>query len=254
MSSLVLSAIVFACIFGGVIVGMVLRALLPDHHLSGESKDVVKLGMGLIGTMSALVLGLLVASAKSSFDAQSNGLAQMAGNVVFLDRLLARYGPETKDARQMLSDSVTDMLERTWPQDGPGTGQARRSEGTEGRYEGIFDKIQELSPKTDAQRSLQSQALKLATDMAQSRWLLFAQKGRSISATFLVVMASWLGLVFASFSLFAPSNATVFTTLVLCALVVSSTVFLILELDRPFEGVIQVSSEPLQRALAQLGR
>jgi hypothetical protein len=110
MSSLVLSAIVFACIFGGVIVGMVLRALLPDHHLSGESKDVVKLGMGLIGTMSALVLGLLVASAKSSFDAQSNGLAQMAGNVVFLDRLLARYGPETKDARQMLSDSVTDML------------------------------------------------------------------------------------------------------------------------------------------------
>jgi hypothetical protein len=254
MSSLAMSAIVFGCIFGGTLLGMALRARLPDHHLSGESKDVVKLGMGLIGTMSALVLGLLVASAKSSFDAQRNGLAQLAGNVVFLDRVLARYGPETKEARQMLRDSVADMLEQTWPQSSPGAGPSAKPSQTEGRYEGLFDKLQELSPKTEAQRSLQGQALKLMSDMAQSRWSLFAQRGSSISVAFLVVMACWLGIVFGSFSLFAPSNATVFTTLLLCALVVASTIFLILELDRPFEGVIQVSSEPLQRALAQLGR
>jgi hypothetical protein len=249
-----MSAIVFGCVFGGALLGMVLRALLPEHHLSGESKDVVKLGMGLIGTMSALVLGLLVASAKSGYDAQRNGLAQLAGNVVFLDRVLARYGPETKEARQTLRDSVADMLEQTWPQASPGAGPSAKPAQTEGRYEGLFDKIQELSPKTEAQRSLQNQALKLASDMGQSRWSLFAQRGSSISVTFLVVMACWLGIVFASFSLFAPSNATVFTTLLLCALVVASTIFLILELDRPFEGFIQVSSEPLQRALAQLGR
>ncbi len=254
MSTLAMSAIVFGCIFGGTLLGMVLRAFLPEHHLSGETKDVVKLGVGLIGTMSALVLGLLVASAKSSFDAQRNGLAQLSGNVVFLDRTLARYGPESKEARQMLHDSVADMLAQTWPQDSPGSGRSAAPAQTEGRYEGLFDKIQELSPKTETQRSLQAQALKLGSDMAQSRWSLFAQRGSSISMTFLVVMACWLGIVFGSFGLFAPPNATVFITLLLCSLVVASTIFLILELDRPFDGVIQVSSEPLQRALAQLGR
>jgi hypothetical protein len=254
MSSLALSGIVFGFIFGGILIGMVLRSLLPDHHLSGESKDVVKLGMGLIGTMSALVLGLMVASAKSSFDTQSNGLAQMAGNVVFLDRLLARYGPETKEVREMLRASLTDLIERTWPQGGSRAERAASSTGTEGRYEGLYEKLQELAPKSDAQRALQAQAIKLATDVAQSRWLLFAQRGNSVSMPFLIVMASWLGIVFASFSLFAPPNATVFTTLLLCALVVTSTVFMILELDRPFEGVLQVSSAPVERALAQLGR
>jgi hypothetical protein len=229
---------------------MLLRAILPAHHLSAESKDVVKLGMGLIATMSALVLGLLVASAKSSFDAQSSGLAQMSGNIVFLDRLLARYGPESKEAREMLQASAADMLERTWPASGSHAAPTQ----TEGRYEGLFDKIQDLSPKNDGQRALKSQALSVVTDISRSRWSLFTQRGNSISTPFLVVMASWLALVFASFSMFAPANATVFTTLLLCALVVSSTVFLILEMDRPFEGVIQVSSAPLQKALTALGK
>jgi hypothetical protein len=254
MSSLAMSGIVFACVFGGTLLGMLLRAALPERHLSAESKDVVKLGMGLIGTMSALVLGLMVASAKNSFDAQRSGLAQMSGNFVFLDRILSHYGPEANEAREMLRASVADMLERTWPEGGSHTAQAAPTGGTEGRYEGLYEVIQGLSPKTDAQRSLQAQALKLSTDIGQARWSLFAQRGSSISMPFLMVMASWLGIVFASFSLFAPPNATVFTTLLLCALVVSSTIFLILELDRPFDGIIQVPSDPLRRALAQLGR
>src|SRR5690348_10834646 len=110
MSSLAISGIVFGCILGGMILGMLLRVLLPEKHLSPESKDVVKLGMGLIGTMTALVLGLLVASAKSSFDTQRNGVAQLAGNVILLDRALAHYGGEAKDARAMLRTSVADMV------------------------------------------------------------------------------------------------------------------------------------------------
>jgi hypothetical protein len=254
MSSLAMSGIVFGCIFGGVLVGMILRRVMPDHHLSNETKDVVKLGMGLIGTMSALILGLLVASAKSSFDTQGNGLSQLAGKVMFLDRLLARYGREADEARRMLRDSVADMIARTWPEAGSRGGAPAVAESTEGRYEGIFDAIQALSPANDVQRSIKAGALKLATEMAESRWTLFAQRGNSVSVPFLVVMSSWLGIVFASFSLFAPSNGTVLLTLLLCALVVASTVFLILELDRPFDGFLKVSSEPLQRALAQMGR
>jgi hypothetical protein len=254
MSSITITCIVFACVFGGTLLGMLLRALLPETHLSGESKDVVKLGMGLIGTMTALVLGLLIASAKSSFDTQRNGLAQLSANIILLDRALAHYGPESKDVREMLRASVADMLQRTWPQENPSPGQAVAKGDTEGRYEGLYEKIQELAPKNDGQRAMQAQAIKTATDIAQTRWLLFSQKGSSIPTPFLVVMVCWLTLILASFSLFAPSNATVFATLLVCALAVSSAIFLILELDRPFEGLIQISSEPMRNALSYLGR
>jgi len=245
---------------------MFLRARLPEQHLSAESKDLVKLGMGLIGTMTALVLGLLIASAKNSFDTQRNGLAQLSANFILLDRALAHYGPETKEAREMLRASVADMLQHTWPQenpqagtteakpDNPQSGQPATKTGTEGRYEGLYEKLQELTPKNDSQRALQAQALKTAADIAQTRWLLFTQKGSSIPTPFLVVMVCWLTLILGSFGLFAPPNATVFITLLVCALAVSSAVFLILELDRPFDGMIQISSAPLRAALAQLGR
>ena len=213
----------------------------------------MKLGMGLIGTMTALVLGLLIASAKSSFDTQRNGLAQLSANFILLDRALAHYGPESKEAREMLRASVADMLQHTWPQENPQAGQAEAKVGTEGRYEGLYEKIQELAPKNDVQRAMQAQAIKTGTDIAQMRWLLFAQKGSSIPTPFLVVMVCWLTLILASFGLFAPSNATVFITLLVCALAVSSAIFLILELDRPFEGMIQISSEPLRNALSLLG-
>jgi hypothetical protein len=254
MNSLAISGIVFACIFGGTILGMILRAILPEKHLSAETKDLVKLGMGLIGTMTALVLGLLIASAKSSFDTQRNGLAQMSGNVIVLDRALALYGPESKDAREMLRASVADMLQRTWPSENSELGQTGGKSATEGKYEGLYEKIQELAPKTDAQRAFQAQALKTALDIGQSRWLLFAQRGSSIPTPFLMVMVAWLTLILASFSLFAPPNPTVFITLLICALAVSSAIFLILELDRPFDGMIQISSAPVRNALAQLGR
>ena len=254
MTSLTISCIIFACILGGALLGMVLRALLPEQHLSAETKDLVKLGMGLIGTMTALVLGLLIASAKSSFDGQRNGLAQLSGNVIFLDRALAHFGTEAKDAREMLRASVADMLLRTWPGENGQHGKIEARSGTEGRYEGFFEKIQELVPKTDSQRTFQAQAMKTALDMAQSRWLLFAQKGSSIPTPFLVVMVSWITLLLASFSLFAPRNVTAFVTLLVCAFAIASAVFLILELDQPYGGIIQISSAPVRNALERLGR
>ncbi|HZY83572.1 MAG TPA: hypothetical protein VFE78_01965, partial [Gemmataceae bacterium] len=126
--------------------------------------------------------------------------------------------------------------------------------GTEGRYEGLYEKIQELTPKNEAQRALQAQALKIGIDIAQTRWLMFAQRGSSVPMPFLVVLVSWLTILLASFSLFAPPNPTVIAVLLVCTLAVSSAVFLILELDRPFEGALQISSAPLRNVLAQLGR
>src|SRR5215469_3244196 len=131
MSSITISCIVFACILGGILLGMILRALLPSEHLSAESKGIVQLGMGLIGTMTALVLGLLVASAKGSFDTQRNGVVQLSANVIMLDRTLAHYGTESKDAREMLRASVADLLQNTWPEENSESGATQGMTRTE---------------------------------------------------------------------------------------------------------------------------
>jgi hypothetical protein len=250
MSSMAISWVVFACVFGGALLGMLLRPVLHERHLGTDSKDLVRMGMGLIATMSALVLGLLIASAKSSFDAQRSELAQMSANVILLDRVMAHYGPEMKEPRDLLRHFVTSTLDRIWPEDPSRPAQVQPT----GASEVLYDKIQELAPKNEAQRSLQAQALKTSIDIGQTRWLLFAQKGSSIPLPFLVVLVFWLTILFASFSLFAPPNVTVICTLLVCALSVSGAIFLILELDRPFEGLIQISSDPLRSALAQLGK
>ncbi len=251
MSPISISLIVFACVFGGALFGMALRTALPEHHRSAESKDMVKLGMGLIATMSALLLGLLVASAKGSYDTQKSELTQMTARVVFLDRILAHYGPEAKEARELLRGAVVRALDQIWPKD-PAHSRPMTPVASEGDL--IYDRIQELAPKTDIQRSLQAQASGMAIDLAQTRRLLFEQRGSSVSTALLVVVVFWLTVIFLSFGLFAPPNATVTVTLFVCALSVSCAIFLILEMDRPFEGMLQISSAPLRDALAHLGQ
>ena len=251
MSVLALSAIVFASVFGGALVGMLLRATLPEHHLSGESKDVVKLGMGLVATLTALVLGLLTASAKGSFDAQSQELTDLSAHVVLLDRLLAHYGSEAGPSRDLLRGAVANMLETAWS----GTSRDPGSGGLRLRHqEALFDAIQKLVPKDDTQRSIQGHALRLVIDMGRTRWLMYEQGTASFSPALLVVVVFWLALILASFALYAPTNVTVVASLAVSALAVSGAIFLILEMYSPYSGVIQVSSTPLRVALAHLGQ
>jgi hypothetical protein len=251
MSPMAIGWIVFALVFGSALLAMFVRSALPEHHLSADSKDVVKLGIALIATMSALVLSLLVASAKSAFDTRSNQLVQASADMIMLDRALARYGPETNEARSLLRLSVAATLERFWPADG-----AKRIaiDPSASPVEALYDKIEALSPQSDLQRSMQSQAMTLAADVGRTRLLLFEHLGASIPVPFLVVLVFWLCIIFASFGLFAPRNATVIVVLCVCALSVAGAIFLILELDRSFEGLLQVSDAPLRAALAQLGR
>jgi hypothetical protein len=247
MSSTIISLIVFACVFGGALLGIFLHAVLPQHHLSSESKDIVKLGMGLVGTMAALVLGLLVASAKGSYDTQSAELTQMSANIALLDRALALYGPETKEARAVLRGAVARILDQMWS-------SASLSVPTAAGGEILYEKIQGLSPKNDTQRSLQGQALSMAVDLGKTRWLMYEQATTSVSMPLLVVLVCWLAAIFISFGLFAPFNGTVVASLFVSALSVSGAIFLILEMYTPYAGVIQLSSAPLRAALAHLGQ
>ncbi len=207
--------------------------------------------MGLLVTMTALVLGLLIASAKSSYDTKRSELTEMAANVVLLDRSLALYGPETNDARDLLRRSVARALDQMWPSSGS---QPADLNPAATRAEVLYERIHALSPQSEVQRSLQAEALKIATDLARTRSLLFAQAGSSIPLPFLVILVFWVTVIFVSFGLLAPVNATVVTTLFVCALSVSGAIFLILELDQPFQGLFQLSDAPVRSALANLGR
>ena len=253
MNSLTVAAIVFACAFGGAMVGIFLQRVLPQSHLRQESKDVIKLGTGLIATMAALVLGLLVGTAKTSFDSQTNGFQQLATNIILLDRTLAHYGPDAKPARQQLRGTVTSTIERLWPANGSHSSELSDSAITADAGT-LYDSIRSLSPRDDFQRSLQAQALQIGADLARNRWQLSQPDDGSLPIPFLVVLAFWLFVLFSSFGLFSPPNGTVITVLFVCALSVAGAVFLIVDLDQPFEGLLQVSSASLRNALAQLGQ
>ena len=247
MSATTISLIVFACVFGGALLGILLHSVLPQQHLSNESKDIVKLGMGLVGTMAALVLGLLVASAKGSYDAQSAELTQMSANIALLDRALALYGPETKEARNLLRGAVARVLDQIWS-------SASLSVPTAAGGEILYEKIQGLSPKNDTQRSLQGQALSMAVDLGKTRWLMYEQATTSVSMPLVIVLVCWLTAIFISFGLFAPFNATVVASLFVSALSVSGAIFLILEMYTPYAGLVKISDAPLRAALAHLGQ
>lgn len=240
------SLLVFACVFGGAIFGMGLRPLLPEDHLQAESRDLMKLGMGMIGTISALVLGLLVASAKETYDAQKAEVTQLAAKVAVLDRVLRHYGPDAAPARELLRTSVLGAIHQIW------TGESASPINV--RAEGLYDLIQDLRPGNEMQRFLQAQASGILMDIGQMRWLMHAQRSSSVSVTLLVTVVFWLTVNFISLGLLAPRNATVGITLCVCAISVAGAILLILEMDRPYDGLIQISEAPLRNVAAQLGR
>ena len=251
MNSTVIALLAFAGILGAVFLGMRLRTALPDQHLSTETKETVRLGMGLIATMTALLLGLLIASAKGSYDTQRSEVIQMAAKVAFVDRVLAIYGPETAETRELLHLSTEGLIQRLWPDR---RSQEAQEDPALSSAQAFYGSLEKLAPQNDVQRSAKAQALDAAIEIGKIRWLLFAQSDTSIATPLLVMVIIWLAIIFLSFGLFAPSNKTVIITMIIVALSASSALFLILELDQPFNGVIQISSEPLRNALSHLGR
>lgn len=248
MNTEIISVITFGCLFAAVVVGIGLRRLL-ERHLSGDTEDAVKLATGFLATMAALVLGLLISSAKGTYDNARNGVVEMAGKVGFLDRVLAAYGPEAAEARSLFRGTVEEMIRRMWPKESDRP--ALIAPDAKAGY-AVFAAIQQLTPRDDMQRSIKAEATSLAIELGQLRSLLLARSTASISRPMLIVLIYWLTIIFLAFSLLAPNNATATLALVISALSVSGAVFLIMELDRPFGGYVRIPSEPMRSALSQL--
>lgn len=252
MNDVLIALVTFACTFGCAMAAAFLRRHLPDTHQGKDSQDIVRLGMGLVATMTALLLGLVTAAAKSGFDAQDAALKSSAVNVLTLDRQLARYGAEAQPIRDLLQRATAERVSALWSLKG-GTLGIQVNPGAAAPVEEIENLLLALQPQTETQKFFKSESLKLIQDVIKTRWRVL-ETGRTVQKPFLAAVILWLTVTFTSFGLFAPRNGTVITVLLIAAASVAGAVFLVLEMDGPFTGLIRVSSDSFRFALEHLNR
>lgn len=252
MDAMLLAAGIFVILGLSTAAGMFLRDRLPSHHLSTESKDVIRLATAIVGTLAALALGLLIASANSDYkDAQSE-LDATAARIVLLDRLMAQYGPETDEARKVLRDLIQSRLEHGWATE-LGDEQSAGRASIYKQIETVQGKLRALDPQDQVHRLIQARALEVSGSVAEGHWLQIESADEGLPWGFLVVLVYWLALLFGTFGLQAPTNPTVLTIIIVCALSVAGAIFAISDMANPYAGFIQVSDQPLQGALQRLG-
>jgi hypothetical protein len=253
MEPLTAGLIALACVFGGALLGMFCRKWIPDRHQGPDSKDVVRLSMGLVVTTSAIALGLLIGSAKTFFDTQNAEMAQIAANCILLDRILANYGPEATDARIALRAELAHRVEESGR---PGsTDQVYMTIKTGAvMSETTLETLKALSPRDDNQRFLKQQGMNLEMQLGQTRWLMYAQNTVPFPRLLLVMLITWLTVLFMSFGIFAPRNPLVLAGLFVSAAAVCGAILLILEMYEPLGGLIRISDTPLRAAVEQLGK
>jgi hypothetical protein len=252
MSELIIVGIVFGCAFGGALMGMFVAGQLPKHHLDVDSKDVVKAAMALVATVAALIVGLLIASAKNSFDSKDNEVKHLAAYIVLLDRTMAQYGDETIEIRSLFRQIIAKRISQIWPED-DNDKVVTELVGQRG-VEEIQRKVFDLSPQNDDQRWLKSTALQMTNEIAEARLLVLEQLESSIQWPFLAILIFWVAMIFASFGLFAPRNGIAVAVLLISSLSVTGALYLIVEMDQSYSGLIKISSAPMRAALNQLGR
>jgi hypothetical protein len=249
MHSLAVSSLVFGLIFLSALVGMAIRRAAPDDHFSSEAKDTVRLAVGLVVTMTGLVLGMLVSSAKGFYDSEKAQVAEMSSQVIVFNDLLRTYGPETEQTRTDARRSVSAAVDRIWP--------PQKSEGVQLRPQTadqeLYKDLERLTPKTDTQAAIKAQLLGVTGSMKKTYWVMYLQSVQtSMPIPLLVVVTSWLMAIFISFGVFAPRNSTVILTLIVCALSVSAAVLIIMSMYLPFSGILKISPVAVRDALTQM--
>ncbi len=250
MSSGLVFLITFLSIAIGGALGMLVRVRLPETAIPG-SKEVVRLGASLMGTVAALVLGLMIASAKASYDMQTTNVRQLTANLILMDELLEQYGPEAKTARAMIRQVAAITVQKIWTENAAMKETARFMPSA--AAEAFFYTIETLSPSNELQRAIKPRILDVGTDLVRTRLLMFVHIDNPLPGPLLIIVILWLTLIFGSFTLFVQPNAIVAVASLVYALAVSSALFLIVDMSQPFSGLMQVSSAPLLHVLPPLG-
>jgi hypothetical protein len=252
MHDTITAVLVTLCVFIGGVAGLLLYPRLPDHHRTTETRDVVRLAIGMISVLASLVLGLLTASAKRTFDTVDGDLRAYASNLIMLDRTLRDYGAAADPIRAALREYTERAVNTTWPDLMPIEQQQLEDPHAGALLDSVVKSIGALSPVGDDQRMLRSQAMTTASQLVHTRWDLLLGQNGTISPIMLGIMVAWITVIFMSFGLFAPRNGTVLVALMICSMSIGTSIFLILEMDTPFDGVIMVSGNAMKSALDHL--
>jgi len=247
---LIIAFFVFAIILAGTFAGAVARRYVPQHHLSEETKSVVSISMAVVATISALVLGLLLSNANSSFSAVQGQVNAMSAQLLRLDQLLRRYGSETKLAREKLREYAERKRDDPFPNNPADIRLSDQS--TYDLLQEVEDLVLSVKPADARDQWWLAQAMTLASKIGDTRFLLAQHSGRGTPQAVLLLLVFWLTLLFASFALFAPSNMITNATLTLCALAIAGSIGMILELERGFGGLVQVSPQAMNHAVSAL--
>jgi hypothetical protein len=243
--------VAFAIIFGGGMLGLLLGKVMPEEYRGEATRSIVQTATAMVSLSAALVLGLLVATSKNKFDTNNKQTEEFAANLMSLDRELVSYGPESSDIRSLLQDYTVAKISTIWPRD------AGPKPGLDGPpawqlLESVQQRLRDLSPQSTSERLAATNALQIAAALTKTTWLQTAQESDHLPQPFILLLILWLFVLFISFGLFAPRNALVVVALVVCALSIASAVALIVDMDSPFKGIIFISSQPMQKALAEM--
>jgi hypothetical protein len=252
MKDILIGVAVFAIIFGGALFGMLLGKILPDQHMSAESRDVIRIVMAMLATLSAVVLGLLTGSAISSLAEKEGELRSAGVQFIMLDRTLAEYGPETTQTRALLKQLLAERVGQIWPEEDGAVSLTALGSGAGINL--VQRDLFALSPRTEQQRWLRSNALQSTNTIAESRWTTIEQIGSRFPWAFFIIVVAWQAVIFASFGLYAPRNASVMAALLVAALTLAFPIFMMLEMDQPYGGLVKIPSTSLRVALDQMGR
>jgi hypothetical protein len=250
MTPIIASLLVVSCIFAGGLIGLSLNRVLRPSHLTKETQEVVRLSIGMLSVLASLVLGLLIATAKSSYDTTDSAVRNYAAELALLNETLRDYGGDAAKPRDVLREYTERLRDDIWPPDGapPHLNDDRAG----ALMEHVREQVRALQPVDDGQKWLRDQALSINENLLRDRWLLIGEQGRNVSPIMLGVLVTWVTLIFLSFGINAPRNAMVATSFLICAVAIGGAIFLILEMDRPLQGVLQISSWPLRNVLAQM--
>jgi hypothetical protein len=241
--------IVVAACLAGAWVGGVLRLRLPKHHLDADTRDLLRVSMAFLSTLTGIVLGLVVASAKGSFDKRSDEVQDAATKMVLLDGQLRLLGSAALPVRELLKESLTTRIETLWgePSDKPKL-------GPQSIIEGLRTMLSATPAADDSQRATLVKAIQLIEQIAQIHAMAQVQAESTVLLPLLAVIVCWLAVMSIGLNLFASRNGTVLVIDLLYALAAASAVFLILEMGHGFGGVIEVSAEPMLAALEEMKR
>jgi len=247
MDSVKVTVIAFLVICGGAALGFAVRRFLREHHVEPRTQDAVKVATGVVASMTALVLGLLVASAKGGFDTHAVEARTFAVNVVLLDRSMRLYQPPLAEERKALAGFARDMRDKLW---NPNSTLANDQLMHE--LDLVRNRFRNLDPQTPQDRSLQGRYMSLSDALVLAAEELLLQEPYSVPIHMIVVVDIWLAITFFAFALFAPFNLVSAVSLAVGAGAVALALFMIVEMDSPFQGFIVVSPATMDEAVQEI--